>query len=231
MRDCRVSEQAADARLRQSRKIAGDHRCCGNGEEYSFQADPNGIVPMQLRNKIAGRHVVGPAEEPIDRQQATDGEQQREACHLGHRSNERGSWRGRPLVCIRSPKVERDRSDLKSQTGYNENPSDVEQRGWSLSEDRILNVGNIGTASQSVDVAETEEQERSRHAAKKVIFQRGFSAFAGGLGKCGHDVEPKAQKLQTYENDQQILRCGNNQAASGRHEHNRDKLAHMARKH
>ena len=149
---------------------------------------------------------------------------------LGAGGDERGARRGRTLVDIRRPEVEREGGDLKAKANHRGDDGDQQKRvqrrtGGSRRMNCVGNARQAGRIRQAIEQAEAEQQKRGGHSAEEKIFQRGFRGVRAMLVERGEDVEGQAQQFERNENHQQILRADQEHAADSRDQNQQNKFA------
>src|SRR6185312_13936278 len=99
--------------------------------------------------------VLGPDSVEIPQQES-------ENCALGNSGNESGDWRRRALIDIRCPEVERNHSELKTNTSGDQCQTGQYQSAILRASQQSFQTGQVHSAELRVDERHSEKQESGR---------------------------------------------------------------------
>ncbi len=196
MADRRVGEHALDVGLH-------------DGEERPDEERQDGEDPDR-RPPVVAVERQGDDEDP---------QQGGEGGHLADRGHERRHRRRCPLVDVRGPEVERHGGDLEAEPDEQEGDTGEDEGVVALDRDRAGQRADhrrdVRRPDGAVDEGDAVQQERRREAAEHEVLEAalraaGFAAVAGG-----EHVEGQRHRLQTDEQDDQVVRRAHHDGAGG----------------
>ena len=135
-----------------------------------------------------------------------DTDQRQERGDLRRGRHERGHRRGRPLVHVGRPLVERHRRHLEPEPGRQEDERQQRERLVArLTRERVRDRRDAGRAGGAVRPRDTEQEERRRERPQQEVLHRGLVRVPA-TGDAGQDVERQRQDLERQEDQDQVGR-------------------------
>ena len=153
--------------------------------------------------------------------QVEDPDEAGEGGRLHARGHERGDRRGRAVVDVGAPRVERHRRHLEAEADEQHGEADQQQRvvqGDRLGE-QVLDLDQVGGPGGAVDHGDAVEEERRREAAEDEVLEAGLLGLRPLPVEGGQGVDGDRQRLEGQEQHQQVVGHGHEHAARGRQEH------------
>ncbi len=143
-----------------------------------------------------------------------------------HERHEGGHRRGRALVDVRRPGVERRDAGLEEQPDDEQAEPDQQQRvALAGAAGRLEDAAQADRAGVAVEQGEAVEEERRREGAEQEVLHRGFlRQQAPPAGQPGEQVERQREHLQRHEHHQQVVRGREEHHAAEREAHQRERL-------
>ena len=180
-RDRRIREHAHDVGLPQGDQVPVDHR---RGRE-----DPQRRLPRVLRREEAERD---------------DAEHRHEAARLRGNRQEGGDGRGRALIGVGRPEVERDGADLEREPAEREEYRDREHRGGVVVADVLGDATQQRGAGLTEDEGHAVEHDRRGQHADEEVLDRGFVRSLVVLAPTGEHERRDGDGLQCDEDRHEI---------------------------
>ncbi len=183
LRDRRVREHTDDVRLLQGDEVPVDHRRGGE--------DPQHRLPR-----------VGRLEE-AERDDAQHGD---EATRLRRHRQERGHRRGRALVGVGCPEVERHRAHLEREPAEGEKHRDREQRRGFVVADVTGDLAQQSGTGLAVHQRHAVEHDRGRQHADQEVLDRGLVRPLVVLAPASEHERRDRDRLQRDEDRHEVAR-------------------------
>ena len=169
------------------------------------------------RAPVPGAPLEGDVEHPQDRAKGAD---------LGRCRHERGDRRGRALVDVRRPGLERDCPDLEQQP-HRQHGDAEEQQDIALA-GQLRRVGDrtdVDAAGVAVEQRDAVDEEGGGERAEQEVLDRCLlRQQAATAGEPGHQVEREAQDLERHEHEQQVVGGGEEHHPAEREHREREDL-------
>src|SRR5579863_1440003 len=207
LRDRRIGKHALDVRLRD-----GGESSDGERENRDGGHDPDPVD----------------TDRPEDREEQA--QQQRKAGGFGRDADVGADARGRALIHVRRPLVERHSGDLEKNAGSN--GREREERQKIASRPIHIAFGNargnyleIRRARDSVQNRKAVGEDARAERAHQEIFHRGFVRAAVAAQESREDVEAERHGFKPYKQDDEIVAAGEEHHAHSGEEHQRVILA------
>lgn len=181
LRDGRICEHALHVVLHDRHDVAADHR---DGGENGQKREPHAAQRREYRQDEAQEH----------------GESRRLRPH----GEERGDRRGRSLVDVGRPHVERYHRQLEEDAGKDERHADDAERREELraAHDRR----KAQAARRAVDEADAEEEDRGRRRAQDEVLDRRLARKRIALAESDEHIEGDRHKLQPDVKREEVVR-------------------------
>ena len=210
MRDRRVGEQALDVLLAQRREVAERHR---HGREHREDRGPARVVEDEQRA------AEGLAEEAHD---AAEGR------GLHARGHEARHGRGRALVRVGRPHVERHGRDLERERDEDEVLAEIKERRLRGRADLAgdARVRELA-ARRAVDHRHAVDEEARREGAHEEVLDGALGAAQAAPPAAREDVGRERHRLDADEQRHEVRRVRDHHHAGRREEHERVELAEL----
>ena len=164
---------------------------------------------------------------PFDQQADRD----REGRELGRAADQQRDRRGRALVDVGHPHVERHGAELEGQPGDDEHGAEDQHRVVDLpGADRLEDLGDLERAGGAVHHRQAVEQEAAGQRAEHEILHRRFGGRAVVAPHRDDGVQAQRHQLEAEVDDQEVVGREHDQDAEQREHREREELAlqHLA---
>ena len=129
------------------------------------------------------------------------------------------------MVDVGCPHLERHRGNLEGETYKKETDTDEQQhivaRERLLGRQRLHDAAEVGVFCRAVDERDSVEEECRRESTEDEVLETRFLAFLAAAIARGENVEGKAERLETEEQHDEVLRGHHDDATdcSGKIQH------------
>ena len=193
MRDARIRQHPLHVGLGKSQQVANGHRQRRQDREHHL---PFAVVTTARQQE----HPQDP----------------RESSNLRRRGEEGSHGRGRALIDVRRPLMERHGRDLEREPDQDEQYADAEQPGPQGK--RRGHAGKIRRSRRAVDQRDAVQEEPGRERAQQEVLQGRLGRLRGPT-ESGQDVEGQRQQLDADEDHHQVVAASDQQHTQRREKH------------
>ena len=203
LRDRRVRQHPLEVRLGDRREVAEQHRADRKQHQH--------LLP-----------VGGQADHAFDEQPDRD----RERGELGRAADQERRRRGRALVDIGHPHVERHGAELEAEAGDDEDRAQNQHRPVDLAVgDGLEDVGDRERAGRAVHHGQAVEEKAARQRTEHEVLHRRFGRRAVVPAHRDDRVQAQRHQLEAEVDDQEVVGREHDQDAQEREHREREQLA------
>ncbi len=205
MGDARIGEHPLDVRLHDADDRAQDHRQASDDRQHG---DPLGLQRLEGREE--------------------DAHEGRERGGLHCRRHEGGDDRGRPLVGIGRPHVERHGGYLEREANRQQAHRQQGERGGltgAQARERFADLVDAGGTGERESERDAVEKKRAREGTEQEIFEGGLRAPRTVAADPREDVNGEREDFQSEEDHEQVSRGRHHHHSADREERQRIVLA------